>query len=70
MDAEVILATVIRDDFKDFPAWHYDSKGLFSVKSAYRVYVQIRDANVLSSSKNAEEGLFWRKIWIYHVCLR
>jgi hypothetical protein len=31
IDAEAILATPIRDDFEDFPAWHYDSKGVFTV---------------------------------------
>jgi hypothetical protein len=63
IDARVILATPIRDDFEDFPAWHFDSKGLFSVKSAYRVYVRRRDANIASSSLSTEGKSFWTKIW-------
>jgi hypothetical protein len=39
IDADIILATPIREDFEDFFAWHYDSKGIFSVKSAYKLYV-------------------------------
>lgn len=41
-DAEVILATPIREYFKDFHAWHYDNKGNFSVKSTYQVYARNR----------------------------
>ena len=63
VDAKVVLATPIRDDFEDFPAWHYDSKGSFSVKSAYRVYVQKRDADVCTSSRNSDETTQWSKIW-------
>ena len=29
---------------EDWPAWHFDPKGLFSVKSAYKVAVTRRDA--------------------------
>jgi hypothetical protein len=63
MDAKIILETPIRDDFEDFPAWHFDSKGIFSVKSAYRVYVRIRDAEVSTSSGELEERSQWKKIW-------
>jgi hypothetical protein len=35
MDAMEILSTPVRADFEDYPAWHFDSKGVFSVKSAY-----------------------------------
>jgi ribonuclease HI len=63
IDARVILSTPIRDDFEDFPAWHFDSRGLFSVKSAYRVYVRGRDANIASSSLSSDGKSFWTKIW-------
>lgn len=43
IDADVILATPVREDFEDFIAWHYESKGVFTVKSAYKLYVQDRD---------------------------
>lgn len=35
MDAQFILAIPLHDDFEDEWAWHYDSKGNFSVKSVY-----------------------------------
>jgi hypothetical protein len=63
MDANIILSTPIRDDFEDFPAWHHDNKGLFSVKSAYKVYVKLRDAERSVSSGNVEENAYWRQIW-------
>jgi hypothetical protein len=63
IDAEVILATPIRDDFEDFAAWHYDSKGLFTVKSAYKLYVQMRDGPKQSSSAQGENTLQWERIW-------
>jgi hypothetical protein len=37
VDASKILKIPIRDDFDDYPAWHFDEKGLFSVKSAYHL---------------------------------
>jgi ribonuclease HI len=63
IDADAILATPIRDDFEDFFAWHYDSRGLFSVKSAYKLYVQGRDGSQQSSSNQGVETLEWEKIW-------
>jgi hypothetical protein len=58
MDANIILSTPIRDDFEDFPAWHHDNKGLFSVKSAYKVYAKLRDAERCVSSGNVEEKAY------------
>jgi hypothetical protein len=63
MDANLILSTPIREDFNDFPAWHFDTKGIFSVKSAYRIYIKKRDANTGSSSAQQEEKMHWKKIW-------
>jgi hypothetical protein len=53
----------------DWPAWHYDSMGKFSVKSAYKLAVQIREHELgrdASSSGSAQgtDGVFaWYKIW-------
>jgi hypothetical protein len=63
VDADIILATPICEDFEDFPAWHFDSKGRFSVKSAYHVYVRQRDSNVPSGSGSANDDQLWKKIW-------
>jgi hypothetical protein len=63
IDADIILATPIREDFEDFFAWHYDSKGIFSVKSAYKLYVRDRDGPQPSSSGDPAKMIQWEKIW-------
>jgi len=58
---------------EDWPAWHFEGRGLFSVKSAYKVAVARREAVASwdassSGTKGQEEGEFeWRKIWQLHV---
>jgi hypothetical protein len=53
----------------DWPAWHYDSKGIFSFKSAYKLVVQIKDSLLQkdasgSNSHNNSKGEFkWHQIW-------
>jgi hypothetical protein len=68
-DAEAILSIPIGEGVPDRPAWHFDSKGLFSVKSAYKVAVQHRDNE---AGRNAEVSVRggtvgaqspWHKIW-------
>jgi hypothetical protein len=54
---EIILATPVHTELEDLVAWHYDSKGIFPVKSAYKVYRE----HLLHSSRNgaatsADEG--------------
>jgi hypothetical protein len=63
IDADVILATPIRDDFEDFFAWHFDSKGIFTVKSAYKLFAKKRDGPQQSSSAQDEQSMQWEKIW-------
>ena len=41
-DASVVLTIPVDVDMVDWPAWHFDSMGKFSVKSAYKLAVQIR----------------------------
>ena len=43
-DAKHILEIPLWSGMEDHLAWHYDSKGVFSVKSAYHLEVSIRDA--------------------------
>ena len=38
-DVPIILSIPLRPQSEDFIAWHYDNRGLFSVKSAYKVHV-------------------------------
>jgi hypothetical protein len=40
-DVTTILAIPTDEDSKDEWAWHFDEKGLFSVKSAYRLHRQL-----------------------------
>lgn len=39
-DARRILQIPLREGVEDFVAWHYDGKGVHSVRSAYRVQTQ------------------------------
>jgi hypothetical protein len=58
-------------DLNDWPAWHFDPKGNFSVKSAYKLAVQIRyqefgkDASSSTSIPGTikNDGFNWHKIW-------
>ena len=38
-DVPIILSIPLRSQSEDFIAWHYDNRGLFSVKSAYKVHM-------------------------------
>lgn len=40
-DVQVILSIPLCEQAEDFMSWHYDRKGLFSVKSAYKVHVNM-----------------------------
>ena len=42
-DAAEILRIPIDEQLEDWTAWHFDAKGLFSVKSAYKLVVAVRD---------------------------
>ena len=66
-DAKVILAIPLKPDMEDFLSWHYDKRGVFSVKSAYQLGVSIREAknhqNVgISSGSNMVQEK-WKNIW-------
>jgi hypothetical protein len=58
---------------EDRPAWHFDKKGLFPLKSAYKVAVQRRhyelNRNAASSEqRSAGDDVFrWDKIWDMEV---
>ncbi|WVZ50961.1 hypothetical protein U9M48_002159, partial [Paspalum notatum var. saurae] len=68
-DAKHILAIPIRPAMEDTVAWHFDPKGVFSVKSAYHV---IEGDEVQSKTKQKGESslqhracreLNWNKLW-------
>lgn len=66
VDAKGILSIPLAQDQEDIWAWHYDPKGLFSVKSAYKVYQMLKEPRGSSStgttsSKNSKFS--WNAIW-------
>jgi hypothetical protein len=68
-DAEVIFAIPVHVDMEDVAAWHYDNRGLFTVRSAYAVQraheKRTSRRGIPSSSGSADsnkEG-FWKKLW-------
>uniref|UniRef100_A0A453RJT8 Reverse transcriptase zinc-binding domain-containing protein n=1 Tax=Aegilops tauschii subsp. strangulata TaxID=200361 RepID=A0A453RJT8_AEGTS len=44
--ANHILRIPLREGVQDFIAWHYDSKGVHSVKSAYKLHIQLEQTKV------------------------
>ena len=68
-DADAILKMRVNVDLKDSPAWHFDKKGYFSVKSAYKVAVQRREDELDRNMENSmpvqagQSGFRWDKIW-------
>jgi ribonuclease HI len=69
-DANIILSLPVSCDRRDFPAWHPDPKGNFSVKSAYALGIKIRDHqnNCDASTSFAQgSGFDWNKIWNLNV---
>ena len=68
-DAAEILRIPIDEQMEGWPAWHFDAKGLFSVKSAYKLVVAVRDNSSgrdASSSRDvvSDVGQFnWLRIW-------
>jgi hypothetical protein len=68
-DASEILRIPIADNLEDWHAWYFDTKGLFSVKSAYKVAVAWRDRLADLDSSTSGSGsdnkcqFEWYKIW-------
>lgn len=62
-----ILAIPVRVDMEDFLAWHYDTKGVFLVKSTYHVLEDRKDREALhgcSSMATEASPINWLKLWI------
>uniref|UniRef100_A0ACD5UXI4 Uncharacterized protein n=1 Tax=Avena sativa TaxID=4498 RepID=A0ACD5UXI4_AVESA len=67
-EALAILAIPIVEESEDFLAWHPDNRGIFSVKSAYKLHIDL----LLKHSSSAECSLgdnrewrqkVWKQIW-------
>jgi hypothetical protein len=68
-DAVAILSIPMGVETPDWLAWHFDSKGQFSVRSAYKLAVQTRDneagrtAEVSVGGGTTDPQFPWHKIW-------
>jgi hypothetical protein len=68
-DVQHILAIPIRQGAADTLAWHFDKKGMFSVKSAYHVMEdqregeQRRDHGESSAALAKDASLPWPSLW-------
>jgi hypothetical protein len=69
IDAGQILTIPIQEGFDDFPAWHPDPKGIFSVKSAYKLRLKLFDVAAGQPTSSSVANLTtsastnWQKIW-------
>ena len=69
IDANLILAIPIQMDQEDHVAWHPDTKGLFTVKSAYHTIKdkeELMDQRQLGESSNGASRnvqQFWSRLW-------
>jgi hypothetical protein len=72
-DVDEILQIPVDPNVADCPAWHYDAKGIFSVKSGYKLVVARRDTKIgqdaSSSEVKGENGgsYDWYTIWQLQV---
>jgi len=54
---------------RDWPAWHFNPKGVFTVKSAYKLAIsrreqeKARDGSGSNDTDLCEESFDWKKIW-------
>ena len=67
-DANEILRIPIAENLDDWPAWYFDAKGLFFVKSAYKAAVARRDRlagwDASTSWTVRDDSVFeWYRIW-------
>lgn len=69
-DVANILVMPVQCDRDDFVAWHFDPKGMFSVKSAYHILedreemLMTRQTGESSAARNNNEGSnIWKRIW-------
>jgi hypothetical protein len=65
-DSDVILAIPLREDMEDDWAWHYEPKGCFTVKYAYKLSKQLQQVALgqpeCSGTDNSSK-FNWQAIW-------
>lgn len=68
-DADIILSIPVHEGMNDLIAWHYNQNGLFTVKSAYKIYMaEKRRTNNSAGSSSTESGgssadRCWSRLW-------
>ena len=68
-DVDLILSIPVHVEMEDVVAWHYDSKGLFTLRSAYKVQRAYekrtsKKGEASSSCAGADmDKLLWKKLW-------
>jgi hypothetical protein len=60
-DVPIILSIPLREHTEDFLAWHFDPRGQFSVKSAYKVHVEMEKQAV--SKQMGENRDVFKQLW-------
>lgn len=68
-DTEAILSIPVHMEVDDVLALHYDSKGLFSVQSAYKVQrAHMQQTNRSGDANSVQGGItdenFWKQLWV------
>jgi hypothetical protein len=69
-DVKEIMLIPVRVGHDDYVAWHFDSKGIFSIRSAYHVLDDQRERDARrqrgessGSSSDSPSSFKWKKIW-------
>jgi hypothetical protein len=62
-DSQAILALPIVDDSLDFLSWHFDSRGIFSVKSACKLCIDIVNCPDRSGVNPNSDQHTWKAVW-------
>lgn len=67
-DVQLIQSIPVHTDMDDMVGWHFDTRGQFSIKSAYRVHRAVearskRRQGGSSVENNGKEGAYWKKLW-------
>lgn len=61
-DAELILVTPVHTSLDDLVAWHYDTRGLFSVRSAYKLHREhLKRNGCRGAASTVDDGLLEKK---------
>ena len=67
-DVRMIRSLPVHLDMNDVVGWHYDRKGRFSVKSAYKVHRATEETKMQRARPGAADGSrgkddFWQRLW-------